>query len=119
MTTPVDPGRETQIVLVRDRNIVIRQLIDTQRMLIARWAVMLQRDDITGEQKLNLLNKMFDTLESVIVQQEDRDFLEELMAAGELDLRELIGFMTAFDKNIAGEGQAKPKVRRGRAPTRR
>lgn len=118
MTTPVDPGRETQIVLVRDRNVVIRQLIDTQRMLIARWAVMLQRDDVTGEQKLNLLNKMFDTLESVIVQQEDRDFLEELMAAGELDLRELIGFMTAFDKNAAGEA-AKPKVRRGRAQTRR
>jgi hypothetical protein len=117
MTTPVDPGRETQIVLVRDRNVVIRQLIDTQRMLIARWAVMLQRDDVTGAQKLDLLNKMFNTLESVVVQQEDRDYLEELMAEGELDLRELISFITAFDKKA--DEPAKPKVRRGRAPTRR
>lgn len=117
MTTPVDPGRETQVVAVRDRSIVIRQLIDTQRMLIARWAVMIQRDDIPGAQKLELLSKMFDTLESVIVQQEDRDYVEELMAAGQLDLRELISFMTAFDNQ--GEGGAKPKVRRGRAQTRR
>lgn len=118
MTTPTDPGRETQIVLVRDRNVVIRQLIDTQRMLIARWAVMLQRDDVPGDKKLELLNKMFNTLESVVVQPEDREYLEDLMAEGELDLREMIGFITAFDKNQADE-PAKPKVRRGRATTRR
>lgn len=121
MTTPIDPGRETQIVLVRDRNIVIRQMIDTQRLLIARWAVMLQRDDVTGAQKLDILSKMFNTLESVVVQQEDRDFLEELMAQGELDLRELIGFITAFDQKVAEDSgaAAKPKVRRGRTATRR
>lgn len=114
MTSP-DTGRETQIVLVRDRNIVVRKLIDTQMLLLAREAKILQRDDIEMNRKLSGIDRMFRILESAIVQAEDREFLEELMLQGELDLRELLSFVTAFNE----DEPAKPKVRRGRTPVKR
>src|SRR5690348_16035819 len=118
MTTPEDSGRETQVVTIGDRSIVLRKLTDAQRTLVGRWASMLTRSDVDGAQKLSLIDKMFTTLESVIVQQTDRDFVEDLMARGEMDLKTLHGFVTAFDQ--PSEPGARPsKVRRGRAATSR
>lgn len=110
-----DSGRETQVVSVRDRSIVIRKLVDTQMLLLAREAKVLQRDDIGTDRKMNGIDRMFRILESAIVQESDREFLEELMTTGELDLRELISFVTAFGDDDA----EKPKVRRGRTPVKR
>lgn len=110
MTNP-DEGRETRIVQVRERTIVVRRLVDTQIMLLAREAKVLQRDDVGMDRKLNGIDRMFRILESVIVQSEDREFLEELMINGDLDLTELMSFVSVFGEEAA---QAKPKVRRGR-----
>lgn len=116
MSTP-DPGRETQIVDVKGRNIVIKQLIDTQIMLLAREAKVLQRDDISMDRKLDGIDRMFSILESVVVQPSDGQYLQSLMVKGELDLRELITFVTAFESK---DGDEKPvRVRRGRAPAKR
>lgn len=115
MTAP-DPGRQTQVVLVRDRNVVVRKLIDTQMLLLAREAKILQRDDVSVDRKMEGIDRMFRILESAVVQPSDREFLEELMLAGELDLRELLTFVTVFG---ADEVEDKPKVRRGRAPIKR
>lgn len=97
---------------VRDRAIVVRKLIDTQVMLLAREAKVLQRDDIGMDRKMNGIDRMFRILESAIVQTEDREYLEELMVTGELDLSELLSFVTAFNGDETAE--QKPKVRRGR-----
>lgn len=115
MTSP-DSGRETRVVLVRDRSIVVRQLIDTQMLLLAREAKILQRDDVTTERKMDGIDRMFRVLESAIVQEADRTYLDELMLDGKLDLRELLSFVSAFNEE---EVDAKPKVRRGRAPVKR
>lgn len=85
-------------------------------MLLAREAKVLQRDDLPVGRKLDGIDRMFRILESAIVQVSDREFLEELMLSGELDLRELISFVTVFQDNDASE---KPKVRRGRTPVKR
>lgn len=115
MTNP-DPGRETQVVLVRDRNIVVRKLVDTQMLLLAREAKILQRDDVDTDRKLAGIDRMFRILESAVAQPSDREFLEELMLEGELDLRELLTFVTVFNEDDAA---TKPKVRRGRTPVKR
>ncbi len=117
MTSPDDSGPETRVVNVRDRSIVVRQIIDTQMMLLAREAKVLQRDDIDTDRQLNAIDRMFRILESAIVQPSDREFLEDLMTDGELDLRELISFVTVFRDE--GESAPKPKVRRGRPAIKR
>lgn len=117
MTTPDDTGRETRIVDVRGRNIVVRKIIDTQMMLLAREAKVLQRDDVSSDRQLTAVDRMFRILESAIVQPSDKEFLEDLMLDGELDLRELTSFVTIFSGE--DDESPKPKVRRGRAPVKR
>jgi hypothetical protein len=115
MTSP-DPGRETRIVPVQGRNIVIRQLIDAQMMLLNRGARLLQRDDVDKASKLATVDRMFTILESVVVQPEDKEFLEDLMAEGKLSLSDLMSFISAFNEDQPDE---KPKVRRGRPAIKR
>ena len=112
-----DPGRETQVVEVRGRSIVVRKIIDTQMMILAREARVLQRDDVTSDRRLTAIDRMFRILESSVVQPTDREYLEELMLDGELDLRELTSFVTVFGNKA--ESEAPPKVRRGRTPAKR
>lgn len=116
MTEEEDQGRATQIVPVHGRNIVIRQLIDTQLMLLNRGARLLQRDDLEKENKLATVDRMFTILESVVVQPEDLEYLEDLMTEGKLSLRDLLSFVSAFSPDGAEE---KPKVRRGRPAIKR
>lgn len=110
MTAPEDPGKETRLVPVKGRSIVIRQLQDAQLLLLAREARLAQRDDTDPTRRLAAVGRIFDLLESAVVQQEDKDYLLDLTVQGELALRDLTGFISAF----ADEEKAKPRVRRGR-----
>jgi hypothetical protein len=116
--TDQDPGRETRVVHVRDRAIVVAQLIDTQLMLLLRCSKILQRDDVDVSTKLDHLDRMFRILQKSIVQAADREFLEELMEEGALDLRELMSFVTIFQRGEDVEAVA-PKVRRARTTAKR
>jgi hypothetical protein len=115
MTEP-DPGRDTRIVPVQGRNVVIRQLIDTQLMLLNRGARILQSDSIDRERKLATVDRMLTILESVVVQPEDSEYMEDLMARGKLGLKDLMSFITAFNDE---QPEEKPKVRRGRPAIKR
>jgi hypothetical protein len=117
MTTS-DPGRSTRIVPVHGRNIVIRQLVDTQLMLLNRSARILQRTDVDAETKGTTVDRMFMILENQVVQPEDREFLEDLMAEGKLDLRELLSFVSIFNED-SDDVDTKLKVRRARTPAKR
>jgi hypothetical protein len=115
MTNP-DPGRETQIVDMHGRNVVVRKLADTQVMLLARESKILQRDDVGMDRKLDGIDRMFAILESVVVQAEDKKYMQDLMTTGDLDLRELVSFVTVFE---ASEDEKPVRVRRGRTPAKR
>jgi hypothetical protein len=108
--TSPDLGRETRIVDVKGRSVVVRQLNDSQLMLMAREAKVLQGSAADGARKMSATARIFDILESAVVQQEDRDYLIDLVTAGDLGLADLIGFVTVF----VPEQDDKPKVRRGR-----
>jgi hypothetical protein len=109
-----DPGRETRLVEVRDRQVVVRMPEEAQLMLLARESRLLQREGVDSARKVAGAARLFDVLESMVVQDEDREWLSDLIAAGEVDLKELTGFMAAFKPE-----DEKPKVRRGRPPLKR
>lgn len=115
MTEPTNSGRETRIVPVNGRSIVIRQLVDTQLVHLMRHSRILQKDDVAIPQKLDSVERMFAILKTMVVQPSDRDYLTELEEAGEIELKDLMAFITAFE-NAEPE---KPKVRRGRPPAKR
>ena len=47
--TPEDVARKTQVVSIGSKTIVVRELTDLQMMHLARYANILQRDDIGSD----------------------------------------------------------------------
>jgi hypothetical protein len=113
MTQP-DSGKDTRLVPVHGRNIVVRQLQDAQLVLLAREARLAQRDDTDSGRRMTAVARAFDILESAIVQESDRDYILDLTVKGQLTLEDLLGFITAFES----EQDEKPRVRRGRPAKR-
>lgn len=109
MTAPEDPGKDTRIVDVRGRNIVVRQLTDAQLLLLGREARLSAKEDTDPNRRLAGVARIFDILESQIIQDEDREYLMDLTVSGQLELKDMMGFISVF-----GEPGAKPRVRRGR-----
>ena len=115
MTQPEDPGRETRVVSIKGRPIIIRKPTDAQMLHLMRHTRILQSDNVAIPQKLDSVERMALILDKMIVQQEDRDFLTGLEEEGDLELKDRLQFIGAFEE----QEPEKPKVRRGRPPARR
>lgn len=113
MTNP-DPGKETRLVDIGGRNIVVRELVDAQLMLLGREARLAMNQATDNERRLVAVSRIFDMLESVIVQDEDREYILDLTVKGKMTLGAMLGFISAFQ-----DEEEKPRVRRGRAATKR
>lgn len=103
------------MVTVRGRTIVVRQLLDAQMLFLTREAHLLQQENVTPARKVAGIRRVFDALESQVVQEADKDYLMDQIAAGNLEFKELMGFVEAFQDTVEVEPE-KPKVRRGRRP---
>ncbi len=104
-----DPGRETRVVPVSGRNIVVRQLTDTQMLHLMRHAKILASDAVENIVKIDSMDRMLKILNSVVVQDSDRDWLVEAQENGDVELSEMTGWVNAFKS----ESKA-PVVRRAR-----
>jgi len=110
MTAPSVPT-----VDVKGRDVAVQQLNDAQLLLLAREARLAQREGTDKQRRLEAVGRIFDLLESAVIQDEDREYLMDLTVKGKLTLGDLTGFITAFTED---EEEEKPKVRRGRPPKR-
>jgi len=106
---------ETETVDIQGRDVVIKPLNDAQLALMGREVRLMSKDTTPRERKLDAVSTMFTILESVVVSAEDKEYMNDLIIAGKLDLKALTSFVTVF----TGEDAQKPKVRRGRAPAKR
>lgn len=109
MTQP-DPGKDTRLVDVRGRQIVVRQLQEMQLILMAREARLVQKQDLDNGRRIAAIGRIFDILESAVVQDADREYLMDLTVQGTLEMGDLTSFISAFSDTAT----AKPQVRRGR-----
>lgn len=103
-----DAGRETRVVPVSGRNIVVRQLTDTQMLHLMRHAKILSSDSVEVPAKLDSMDRMLTILNSVVVQETDKDWLVQAQESGEVDIQDMVGWVNAF------KADAKPTVRRAR-----
>ncbi len=104
---------ETRTVDVKGRFVTVKRLNEAQLIMVARDAELLQRDDVEPRRKLQTAGYIMDVLESAIVTDEDRDYVLRLARKGELDLVDLIGFLSSFtDTEVVAP--KKNVVRRGR-----
>lgn len=116
MTQPqTDTARQTQVVPINGRSIVIRQLVDTQMFHLLRHARIMEKDDVDRATKLDSVEKIFTLLHRMVVQPSDLEYLIEQEESGNVELKDLLVFMTSFQD----QEPEKPKVRRGRPPAKR
>lgn len=112
MTEPVVV--ESKAVPIKGQQITLKKLTDGQITLLLRESRRMQRDDVTGAQGMEALERVDRILHSVIVFDEDKKTVDDLLETGELTLKEL----TREVMNLFASDEAeKPKVvRRGRPP---
>lgn len=116
MTTPEVP-EETETVPVHGRDIEVQQLNDAQLLLLSREAREARKESVESERRVTAIGRIFDLFESVMVKEEDKEYIIELIIARKLKLADLTPFITAFSGDE--EEEEKPRVRRGRAPAKR
>jgi len=117
MTNPEDPDKGTRDVPVKGRDITVKQLNDAQLLLLGREARLASKESTDGARRLDAVGRVFDLLESVVIGQDDRDYLMDITVKGDLKLKDLMGFITAFSDEEEDQEQ-KPRIRRGRYATK-
>ena len=85
-------------VTVRDREIEVKALNETQKMLMVREASILRSARQDFHRKMQALSNVFTIVESVVVDADDRAFLQELASTGELEFKEMLDIATALEQ---------------------
>lgn len=109
------PDTGPRDVDVRGRAISVKMLTDAQMMLLGRESRLARQSETDAERRLTAVARLFDILESVIIKPEDQEYCVDLAIKGELQLKDLMDFITVFADE---EEEEQPKVRRGRARAR-
>lgn len=110
MTKPVeDPGKDTRLMEFRGRQIVVRQLNEAQILLLAEKARLVTKVDVDAGIRMDAASTAMRILKAAVVQPADREYLEELTIAGDLDIGDLLAVVTIFAQ------EQKPRTRRGAA----
>lgn len=118
MTDPT-PNTEPRDVDVRGRAISVKMLTDAQMMLLGRESRLARLPGTDSERRMTAVARLFDILESVIIKPEDQEYCVNLAVKGDLELKDLMDFITVFVDEEEEEEEDQPKVRRGRAPAKR
>lgn len=103
---------ETRTVTILDREIEVKEFKDSQIMLMVTEAKTVIRKTATTDRRMDGVDRMMRLFDSVVVKDDDREWLIEKNIAGELTMGDLTGFISAF----AGDSEEiTPRpVRRGR-----
>lgn len=111
-----DPGKETRLVSIKGKSIVIKKLTDAQLIIMGRDIARIEDDKLDPAAKLVAAGYIMDMFESAIVQGDDRDYVKGLARQGEIDLPDFLSFLSSFQATDEATPVAKPVVRRGRTP---
>lgn len=111
-----EPELKTKTIPLGGRDVLIRALSDTQITQMNHEILVLESDRTDLARKRKAMDRVYRALQSTIVSEEDRDFAADLMADGELDLRQM---MRESMELWGDRTPANRQIRRGRAPRRK
>lgn len=96
-------------VTIKDREVAVRTLNETQMMLLVREARVLGSRRADPQRTLRGIAMMIDIVESAIVDPEDQEWLMGLAGTGQIEFGEILKLVSDFEESAVIE--AKP-VRR-------
>jgi hypothetical protein len=112
-----DDGPQTRLIDFKGHRILIKKLVDGQFVQMNHEVNVMTSNNADTDRKMKAMDRVHRIMLSVVLNPEDKETIEELMADGEIQLKDLADFVSAFKDEE--EDQPKPKVvRRGR-PVRR
>lgn len=115
MTMPSAPNFETVKASLNGRELSLKVPDVAQLGLIQHQARVLQRSNLTDEEGIRAMSVSFRVLFSFFPDKDDRMYVEDLIADGELDMVSLVRFVVDGTKGLADEEVVvKPQARRGR-----
>lgn len=109
---------DLDIVTVKDRQIPIKKLNETQMMLLVREARVLRSTRHDIERRWQGIAFMLDIVESSVVDAEDREWLMTLAGSGDLSFAEMLQIAAPYEEQAEAKTPVKA-VRRGRAAVRK
>jgi hypothetical protein len=113
MTDPT-PTEETRSAVVHGREIPVRKLADAQGPLLARELLLLRKENTDGFRRAQAAGRVVDILESVVVNEEDREHRMDLNTAGKLRILDMMNCLSAWADEDQAPSTGPVVVRRGR-----
>lgn len=110
------PEEVTKMVLIGGREVLCRFLTEAQFMQLAYEAQVLEAKQTPNERKIKTLSRIFRVMRSVVVEDDDRDYVEDLMADGTINMNTILAVIKELNDSTVKKAPA--KVRRG-VPARR
>lgn len=110
---------DLDMVTIKDRQVPIKKLNETQMMLLVREARVLRSDRYDMDRRFQGIAFMLDIVESSLVEAEDREWLMTQAGAGEISFKEMLEIAAPYEAQVNGEAVATKPVRRGRAAIRK
>lgn len=114
-------ANETRTVTIADRDIEVIELTETQFALMGREMSRLERvmrkENVNSEDirpTLDGMGRVLDIIETRVISQEDRDFLVDLMAKGDLNVQDILPILTAFADDAIPRKAAVSRARTNR-----
>lgn len=112
--TPTVEVQETRPATVRGRVIQVRKLGDAQGPLLARELLLVRKPTADPFRRVQAVARVFDILESVVVSEEDREYLIELNMTGDLRMIDMMNCLSVWSDEEQPKSQGPAVVRRGR-----
>lgn len=115
---PEAAERPTKMIPIGGVEVLVRQLSEMQMIQLAHEIQLFSNKKIPLDRKFKGLSRVYSIIASIVVEEDDRDTIEDLIADGKLDANELVTVIYELGVHQS-EGPSQPKVRRGRASQRR
>jgi hypothetical protein len=88
---------DAEVISIHGRDVEVKQLNETQKMLVVRQAQILRSPRQGTDAKFQAVDTVFKIIESAIVDDEDREYFMDLAATGQLEFGEMLTIAASFE----------------------
>lgn len=107
--------RPSKVIKVGDRDILFQGLGEGQYMQMVHEGSLFNNPNTNNDRKMKGLDRLYRTMLSLVVNGDDRDYLEDQMADGAIDMMFLVhALREIYNKPPLNSALPEQKVRRGR-----
>lgn len=97
--------REQVVLQLGDRDVTFKRPTDSQWAALVKYSEIVRRNP---ERTLQGIARMLEVIDNMVVEPDDRLYLEDLMVAGTLDMAELVRVIEKFDEEAAKPAKKAP-----------